>query len=84
MQQGMYSRGLGPAGRGEQMNDAMNDAVHAHPRFADALKFWLKLGLMLLPGPEATRLATYVGWLLHRTPGGLIVAAGLGLAYRML
>ncbi len=30
---------------------------------------------MLLPGPEAQQLATYVGWLLHRTWGGL--AAGL-------
>jgi chromate transporter len=31
---------------------------------------------MLLPGPEAQQLATYVGWLLHRTAGGL-VAGGL-------
>jgi chromate transporter len=30
---------------------------------------------MLLPGPEAQQLATYIGWLLHRTPGGLM--AGL-------
>jgi len=30
---------------------------------------------MLLPGPEAQQLATYIGWLLHRTLGGLI--AGL-------
>lgn len=30
---------------------------------------------MLLPGPEAQQLATYLGWLLHRTVGGL--AAGL-------
>jgi chromate transporter len=27
---------------------------------------------MLLPGPEATQLATYVGWLLHRVRGGLV------------
>ena len=27
---------------------------------------------MLLPGPEAQQLATYVGWLLHRTAGGLV------------
>ncbi len=27
---------------------------------------------MLLPGPEATQLATYVGWLFHRTWGGII------------
>jgi Chromate transport protein ChrA len=31
---------------------------------------------MLLPGPEAQQLATYIGWLLHKTKGGL-VAGGL-------
>jgi chromate transporter len=31
---------------------------------------------MLLPGPEAQQLATYVGWLMHRTAGG-IMAGGL-------
>src|SRR2546428_763832 len=31
---------------------------------------------MLLPGPEAQQLATYIGWLMHRTCGG-IVAGGL-------
>jgi chromate transporter len=31
---------------------------------------------MLLPGPEATQLATYIGWMMHRTWGG-IVAGGL-------
>ena len=30
---------------------------------------------MLLPGPEAQQLATYVGWLLHGVRGGL--AAGI-------
>jgi chromate transporter len=30
---------------------------------------------MLLPGPEAQKLATYIGWLLHGTRGGL--AAGI-------
>ena len=39
-------------------------------RFLHALNF-----CMLLPGPEAQQLATYVGWLLHRVRGGL--AAGL-------
>jgi chromate transporter len=39
-------------------------------RFLHALNF-----CMLLPGPEAMQLATYVGWRLHGTPGGL--AAGL-------
>jgi chromate transporter len=80
--------------------------------FAQAFRFWLKLGFisfggpagqiaimhqelverrrwiserrflhalnycMLLPGPEAQQLATYIGWLMHRTWGG-IVAGGL-------
>jgi chromate transporter len=80
--------------------------------FAEAFRFWLKLGFisfggptgqiaimhqelverrrwisenrflhalnfcMVLPGPEATQLATYIGWLMHRTWGG-IVAGGL-------
>ncbi len=30
---------------------------------------------MLLPGPEAMQLATYIGWLLHRIPGGLVAGA---------
>jgi chromate transporter len=81
------------------------------PSFAEAFRFWLKLGFvsfggpsgqiaimqtelvdrkrwitqtrflhalnycMLLPGPEATQLAIYIGWLLHRTPGGVIAGA---------
>ncbi|MFV0297123.1 MAG: chromate efflux transporter [Hyphomicrobiaceae bacterium] len=36
-------------------------------RFLNALSF-----CMLLPGPEATQLATYVGWRLHGIPGGLV------------
>ena len=40
------------------------------PRFLHALNF-----SMLLPGPEAQQLATYVGWLLHGVRGGL--AAGI-------
>ena len=40
-------------------------------RFLHALNY-----CMLLPGPEAQQLATYIGWLLHRTAGGL-VAGGL-------
>ena len=38
---------------------------------------------MLLPGPEATQLATYLGWLMHGVPGGLI-AGGLFLAPSVL
>ena len=36
-------------------------------RFLHALNY-----CMLLPGPEAQQLATYIGWLLHRTKGGLV------------
>src|SRR3546814_17279171 len=36
-------------------------------RFLHALNY-----CMLLPGPEAQQLAVYVGWLLHRTAGGLV------------
>src|SRR5215204_6529121 len=43
----------------------------AEARFLHALNF-----CMLLPGPEAQQLATYIGWLMHRTAGG-IVAGGL-------
>jgi chromate transporter len=87
------------------------DPVVSHPNFAEAFRFWLKLGFisfggptgqiaimhlelvekkkwisesrflhalnycMLLPGPEAQQLATYVGWLLHRTWGGIVAGA---------
>jgi chromate transporter len=79
--------------------------------FAEALRFWFKLGLisfggpagqiaimhrelverrrwiseerflhalnycMLLPGPEAQQLAIYIGWLLHKTTGGIVAGA---------
>ncbi len=79
--------------------------------FAQAFRFWLKLGFisfggpagqiaimhrelveqkrwiserrflhalnycMLLPGPEAQQLATYIGWLMHRTWGGVVAGA---------
>ncbi len=81
------------------------------PTFAEALRFWLKLGFisfggpagqiaimhtelverrrwiseqrflhalnycMVLPGPEAQQLATYIGWLMHRTWGGIVAGA---------
>ncbi|NOS98999.1 MAG: chromate efflux transporter [Phycisphaerales bacterium] len=83
----------------------------AGPTFAEAFRFWLKLGFisfggptgqiaimhtelvdrrrwisesrflhalnycMLLPGPEAQQLAVYIGWLLHRTWGGIAAGA---------
>src|ERR1700716_2802859 len=43
----------------------------SEPRFLHALNY-----CMLLPGPEAQQLATYIGWLMHRTLGG-IIAGGL-------
>jgi chromate transporter len=81
------------------------------PSFAEAFRFWLKLGFisfggpagqiaimqhelvekrrwvdqsrflhalnfcMLLPGPEAQQLAIYIGWLLHRTVGGIVAGS---------
>ena len=90
-------------------------AVPAAVSFAEAFRFWLKLGFisfggpagqiaimhtelverrrwiseqrflhalnycMLLPGPEAQQLATYIGWLMHRTWGG---SAGRGCVVR--
>ena len=86
-------------------------ATPASVSFAEALRFWLKLGFisfggpagqiaimhtelverrrwisekrflhalnycMLLPGPEAQQLATYIGWLMHRTWGGIVAGA---------
>lgn len=39
-------------------------------RFLHALNY-----CMLLPGPEAQQLATYIGWLLHGTWGGIVAGA---------
>src|SRR5258707_10304730 len=36
-------------------------------RFLHALNY-----CMVLPGPEATQLATYIGWMMHRTWGGVV------------
>jgi len=88
-----------------------NPSTPASVNFAEALRFWLKLGFigfggpagqiaimhselverrrwisekrflhalnycMLLPGPEAQQLATYIGWLMHRTWGGIVAGA---------
>jgi chromate transporter len=93
------------------MNDAPASSTqdrHLAPSFAEAFRFWLKLGFisfggptgqiammhaelvekkrwidnsrflhalnfcMLLPGPEAQQLAIYIGWLWHRTWGGVV------------
>ena len=88
----------------------MDRDLHS-PSFAEAFRFWLKLGFvsfggpsgqiammhaevvekkkwlsethflhalnfcMLLPGPEAQQLAIYIGWLLHKTRGGIVAGA---------
>ncbi|CAA9229176.1 MAG: Chromate transport protein ChrA [uncultured Blastococcus sp.] len=63
----------GPAGQIAVMQRALVDDKRwiGQRRFLHAMNY-----CMLLPGPEAQQLATYVGWLLHGTRGGL-VAGGL-------
>ena len=62
----------GPAGQIALMHRVLVDERRwiSDKRFLHALNY-----CMLLPGPEAQQLATYIGWLMHRTWGG--VAAGL-------
>jgi chromate transporter len=62
----------GPAGQIAMMHRMLVDEKKwiDEPRFLHALNF-----CMLLPGPEAQKLATYVGWALHGVRGGL--AAGI-------
>jgi chromate transporter len=62
----------GPAGQIALMHRVLVDEKKwvDEPRYLHALNF-----CMLLPGPEAQKLATYVGWLLHGVKGGL--AAGV-------
>lgn len=59
----------GPAGQIAVMHRILVEEKRwiSERRFLHALNF-----CMLLPGPEAQQLATYIGWLLHRTAGGLI------------
>jgi len=62
----------GPAGQIALMHTELVERRRwiSEGRFLHALNY-----CMLLPGPEATQLAVYIGWLLHRTRGGII--AGL-------
>jgi chromate transporter len=62
----------GPAGQIAVMHRILVEEKRwiSDSRFLHALNY-----CMLLPGPEAQQLATYVGWLMHRTLGGLL--AGL-------
>jgi chromate transporter len=63
----------GPAGQIALMHEELVERRRwiSEKRFLHALNY-----CMLLPGPEAQQLATYIGWLMHRTWGG-IVAGGL-------
>src|SRR5437764_14730207 len=63
----------GPAGQIAVMHRIIVDEKGwvGERRFLHALSY-----CMLLPGPEATQLAIYIGWLMHRWPGG-IAAGGL-------
>ncbi len=63
----------GPAGQIAIMQRELVDERRwiSQARFNHALNY-----CMVLPGPEAQQLATYIGWLMHRTPGAL-VAGGL-------
>src|SRR6186713_656370 len=62
----------GPAGQIAIMQTELVEKKRwiGQARFLHALNF-----CMLLPGPEATQLAIYIGWLMHKTRGGL--AAGV-------
>jgi chromate transporter len=62
----------GPAGQIAIMHHDLVDSKRwiSERRFLHALNY-----CMVLPGPEAQQLATYIGWLLHRTWGGVIAGA---------
>src|SRR5713101_4360139 len=59
----------GPAGQIAVMHRIIVDEKKwvGEARFLHALSY-----CMLLPGPEAQQLATYIGWLMHRTLGGIM------------
>ncbi|MES2089924.1 MAG: chromate efflux transporter [Pseudomonadota bacterium] len=63
----------GPAGQIAIMHEDLVERKRwiSEKRYLHALNY-----CMVLPGPEAQQLATYIGWLMHRTWGGL-VAGGL-------
>lgn len=62
----------GPAGQIAVMHQELVERRHwiSERRFLHALNY-----CMLLPGPEAQQLATYIGWLMHRTWGGIVAGA---------
>ena len=62
----------GPAGQIALMHRELVDEKRwiSERRFLHALNY-----CMVLPGPEAQQLATYIGWLMHRTWGGVVAGA---------
>ena len=62
----------GPAGQIAIMHQELVERRRwiSEKRFLHALNY-----CMVLPGPEAQQLATYIGWLMHRTRGGLIAGS---------
>jgi len=62
----------GPSGQIAMMHTELVEKKRwiDNPRFLHALNF-----CMLLPGPEAQQLAIYIGWLLHKTRGGIVAGA---------
>ena len=71
LQLGFISFG-GPAGQIAIMHRELVEKRRwvSEKRFLHALNF-----CMVLPGPEAQQLATYLGWLMHRTRGGVVAGA---------
>ncbi|MHA4870437.1 chromate efflux transporter [Duganella sp. PWIR1] len=65
---GLISFG-GPAGQISIMHQELveNRRWISERRFLHALNY-----CMLLPGPEAQQLATYIGWMMHKTKGGIV------------
>lgn len=62
----------GPAGQISILHEELVERRRwiSEKRFLHALNY-----CMLLPGPEAMQLATYIGWLMHRTWGGIVAGA---------
>lgn len=62
----------GPAGQISIMHHDLVEKKRwiSETRFLHALNY-----CMVLPGPEAQQLATYIGWLMHRTWGGIVAGA---------
>lgn len=62
----------GPAGQIATMHTELVERRRwiSEKRFLHALNY-----CMLLPGPEAQQLATYIGWLMHRSWGGIVAGA---------